>query len=138
LSLLAALVTVPSRRSPAVARSWLLVIFIEPWAGFVLFLLLGSRRLPHRRRLAEVPSRFAALRARLRGLPNIVHPDLGPELAPAIRLAENLGHMPILGGSDLEVLADYRGTIDRLADDIDSAAHDVHLLFYIFNDPRES
>ena len=135
---LAALVTVPSRRSPAEARSWLLIIFIEPWAGLVLFLLLGNRRLPRRRRrrLAELPSVFAAVRERLRGLPNIVHPELGPELAPAVRLAENLGHMPILGGSAIEVLVDYEGVIDRLVDDIDAAGHHVHLLFYIFADDR--
>jgi cardiolipin synthase A/B len=131
---LAALVTVPSRRAPAEARSWLLIIFIEPWAGLALFLLLGNRRLPRRRRrrLAELPSAFAAVRERLRGLPNIVHPDLGPELAPAVRLAENLGHLPILDGGAAEVLVDYGGVIDRLVGDIDAADHHVHLAFYIF------
>jgi cardiolipin synthase len=42
--------------------------------------------------------------------------------------------MPILGGNAVELLADYDGTIARLAADIDRARHHVHLLFYIFAD----
>ena len=49
-------------------------------------------------------------------------------------LAENLGHLPILGGNQVELLTAYDELMTRLVADIDAAKHHVHLLFYIFAD----
>src|SRR5882672_7713596 len=40
---------VPPRRSAAAARSWLLLIFLLPWPGLLLYLLIGRIRLPKTR-----------------------------------------------------------------------------------------
>ena len=40
---------IPHRRRPSVALAWLLAIFLVPYAGIVLFLVLGSARLPRKR-----------------------------------------------------------------------------------------
>ncbi len=128
------LLIVPVRRPPATARTWLLLILLEPWLGLVLFWFFGSNRLPRWRRemLARQPHAFADLRHRLEGHPNITHPRLTEELKGAVRLAENLGQLPILGGNAVDFLGNYQTTIDRLVNDIDAAQHTVHLLFYIF------
>jgi len=63
-----------------------------------------------------------------------IHPQLGPEWEQEVRLAENLGHFPILGGNEIEILADYSGLFERLVEDIDAATHHVHLMFYIYAD----
>jgi cardiolipin synthase len=130
------MVVVPFRRTPAAAKGWLLLIFFEPWVGLVLYLLIGRAKLPRwqREQLAKLPQAMARVLGRLASHPNVFHPDVGPALAPAVVLAENLGGSPILGGNAVELLADYDGTIARLAADIDRAERHVHLLFYIFAD----
>ena len=40
---------VPQKRSPAAARTWLLLIFIEPFLGLFLYALLGRAYMPKRR-----------------------------------------------------------------------------------------
>ena len=43
---LAMVVIVPFRRSPEAAKGWLLLIFFEPTAGLLLYLLIGRPSLP--------------------------------------------------------------------------------------------
>jgi cardiolipin synthase len=133
---LAMLVVVPFRRTPAAAKGWLLLVFFEPWVGLLIYLLIGRASLPRwrRERLAQVPEALAKVRGRLANHPHVFHPEVGPALAQAVTLAENLGGMPILGGNAVELLVDYDGTIARLVADIDRAENHVHLLFYIFAD----
>jgi cardiolipin synthase len=133
---IAMVVVVPFRRTPAAAKGWLLLIFFEPWVGMLLYLLIGRPNLPRwqREQLAKLPQAMAHVVGRLANHPNVFHPDVGPALAQAVVLAENLGGSPILGGNAVELLADYDGTITRLAADIDRAERHVHLLFYIFAD----
>jgi len=129
-------VVIPFRRTPAAAKGWLLLIFFEPWIGLLLYLLIGRPDLPRwrRERLAQMPQAMAKVFERLTNHPHVFHPDVGPGLSQAVTLAENLGGLPILGGNAVELLADYDGTIARLAADIDRAEHHAHLLFYIFLD----
>src|SRR6516162_9611267 len=44
---------VPVNRKPSSATAWLLLIFVLPYFGLVLFLLLGSPKLPKRRRAEQ-------------------------------------------------------------------------------------
>jgi cardiolipin synthase len=132
------LVVVPFRRTPAAAKGWLLLIFFEPWIGLLLYLLIGRARLPRwqREQFAKLPQAMAGVVGRLANHPNVFHPDVGSAQSQAVALAKNLGGSPILGGNAVELLADYDGTIARLAADIDRAENHVHLLFYIFADDQ--
>jgi cardiolipin synthase len=129
------LVIVPIRRPPATARTWLLLILLEPWIGLALFWLIGSHRLPRWRRemMGRRAEAFAGLRRRLEGHPNITHPEVALELQQAVKLAENLGQLPILGCNTADLLGNYQDTINRLIADIDGAKSTVHLEFYIFS-----
>jgi len=133
---LAMIVIVPLRRSPDAAKGWLLLIFFEPVAGLILYLLIGRPSLPVWRlvRHADFEALSRPTHDRLAQEKNIFRPDVGPELQHAVTLAENLGDFPILGGNSAEILADYQGTIDRLVADIELACDHVHLLFYIIAD----
>jgi cardiolipin synthase len=133
---LAMLVVVPFRRTPAAAKGWLLLIFFEPWVGLLLYLLIGRAKPPRRQRekVAQLPQVMVKVVARIAAHPNVFRPEVGPALAQAVTLAENLGGLPILGGNAVELLVDYQGTIARLVADIDRAEDHVHLLFYIFAD----
>jgi cardiolipin synthase A/B len=47
---IAALIIIPRGRKPTAAMAWLLAIFLIPFVGIILFLLLGSSKLPRARR----------------------------------------------------------------------------------------
>jgi cardiolipin synthase len=130
------LVVVPFRRTPEAARGWLLFIFVIPWVGLLAYLAIGRPRLPRSRMQRRVRGHnaLAPTIKRLRAQPNVLHPEVAPDLRPAVRLAQNLGNMPILGGNDAELLPDYAGVFARLVADIDAAKNHVHLEFYIYFD----
>lgn len=134
----AMLVYVPQRRAPAAARSWLLFIFLVPWAGLAFYLLFGRPYLPRRRR--EVRERVSALirgvqaqRAKAYGR---ARPALPDRFEPVVRLAESLGEFLPTQGNEVELIDDYEGAVARLVADIDGASRHVHLLYYIFADDR--
>jgi len=137
---LAMIVVVPFRRSPEAAKGWLLLIFFEPTLGLLLYALIGRPKLPQWRlqRHVEFEKLSQPIFERLARNRNIFHPDVGPDLAKAVTLTENLGELPILGGNAVEVIADYDAFVDRLIADIDGAHDHVHLLFYIVGDDATS
>ena len=130
------LVVVPFRRSPDAAKGWLLLILFEPTVGLALYLVFGRRRMPQWRleRAVAFGELARPIYARLALHPNVFHPEQDPEIAPAVRLAEKLGDLPILGGNTVDVLSEYDAIFDRLVADIDAARSHVHLLFYIIAD----
>jgi cardiolipin synthase A/B len=127
------LVYVPRRRTAAAARAWLLLIFVFPWGGLVLYMLFGRAQVPRRR--AEILARISQL-IRTTGREFFeqysTHPDLATAFEQAITLAQNLGDFPILSGNQFELLPDYEEAVDRLVADIAAAQDHVHLEYYIF------
>jgi cardiolipin synthase len=127
------LVYVPQRRAAAAARAWLVFIFLVPWAGLAVYLLIGRIWLPavRRRRRELADERVRAIMAEITG-PSAVPGTLDPSDGHVARLAERLGGFGALQGNQIELLPDYDGVIDRLVGDIDAARSHVHMLFYIF------
>jgi cardiolipin synthase len=126
---------VPQRRSAAASRTWLLLIFLLPWPGLLLYTLFGRVSLPRRRiamqerasrRIREVQAQRNANQSGLHESP--------PNLRTIIHFAGQLGDFDLCAGNTIELLADYRDSIERLVADIDAARRSVHLLFYIFED----
>ena len=128
------LLYVPQNRTPAAARTWLLMIFLLPWPGLAIYLLLGRATLPARRRqMQERASRM------IRTAQNqfdrqrfTAHPELPENLTAAAKLAYALGDFEPFGGNAVELIAGYQSAIDRLVADVDAAAGHVHLLYYIW------
>lgn len=127
---------VPQRRTPAAARTWLLLIFFFPWGGLALYLVLGRLHLPKRRRtqLEELSRRVREAAQLLAPGVRTPHSALPPEVADAAQLAENLTAFPMLAGNHVELLDGYDESLARLAADIDAAQERVHLLYYIYGD----
>jgi cardiolipin synthase len=122
------------RRRPTSAMAWLMVIFLQPWVGLVLYALIGSNRLVRRRMAhhARLRARLSALHARFDAHPHLVRGEVGPWSDADVALAEQLGQMPVLGNNDVEILCHTDDVIHRLVADIDAAERHVHLLFYIY------
>lgn len=128
---LGALVTIPQRRSPASARSWLLLIFFLPIPGLILFLAIGNDRFPRWRK-----ARFQSLQPFFDATVDIVRPFQAflETKQPVAELATALGRFPATDGNRIALIDDYDAVIDKLTEDIDASTSTVHLLVYIFAD----
>ncbi len=121
---------VARQQRPSAALAWIAVVFAFPMVGTVLYVLLGTHRLPLRRirhrgrRLDTRPARPGEATER----PSL--PD------PIAAMSKGLSDHPAVGGNAVEVLADNDEAVDRLVADIDAARHHVHLMFYIYRDDR--
>ena len=120
----------PLRRTPAAARSWLLLIFFLPIPGFLLFLAIGATRTPEWRLklVTELKPLFTDLATRLKAKQFQRMPD------EVEKLAERLGNFPATGGNAIELLTEYDTVTDKLIADIDGARVHVRIVSYIFAD----
>ena len=131
---LAALLWIPTRTTPAAARSWLLLVGFLPLVGLPLYLLFGhpwlSRERVRRQTLASGVIRDEqAPHGALRWLPR--EPGAASEMVP---LVERLGDFMPTHGNAIELLDDYQDSLRALLADIDGARERVHLLYYLLFD----
>ena len=136
-----ALFIIPANRKPGEATAWLLLIFLAPILGAVLFLLLGNPKLSKWRReqqramnerikdLAEDAEQNPALRP-------IVDPPLPVRYEPFVNLIAQLTGMPAMAGNTTKLLPDYVEAVDRIVQDIDAAQRFVHIEYFMFADDK--
>jgi cardiolipin synthase len=119
----------PSNRKPSSAMAWLILILIVPFAGFVLFLLLGRTNLG-RGRLRRQREADEAIRAATEQLPTT--PVAGPAyLGSMATLGYNLGSLPIQAGNRVDLIPGYRDAIDAMTVEVAAATESVEVEFYI-------
>jgi len=126
-----ALIIIPRERKPTAAMAWLLAIFLIPFVGIILFLVVGNSKLPKARRQKqkEIDRMISAKAAELN-----LDLDAGrvPDwFIPLVRQNERLGALPALGGNSAELIGDYQDSIDAMTAAIDTATRFVHVEFYI-------
>lgn len=132
-----ALFIVPANRKPGEATAWLLLIFLAPVLGALLFLLLGSPKLSKWRRDQQraMNERIKDLAEEAEHQPElnpIVDPPLSPRFEPHVNLIAELTGMPVMAGNTVELLSDYVGAVDRIVQDIDAAKRFVHIEYFMF------
>jgi len=126
------LVYVPQQRTSAAARTWLLLIFLLPWPGLIIYALLGRIRVPRARVEQQMLASQKIVQAQVQQKAHLTcHPALPPHLDHIPGLASQLGDFGAFTGNAVELLPDYAGSIARLVADIDAATDHVHLLTYI-------
>jgi cardiolipin synthase A/B len=140
---IAMLFIVPANRKPSSATAWLLLIFILPYFGLILFLLLGSPKLPKWRRaeqrnMSELISKAFAEAKTQPELAPILDPEIPPRDAPFVKLNTNLASMPAVGGNAIELLPEYNAVFARIAQDIDSAQRFVHVEYFTTSRDEET
>ena len=133
------LYVVPHNRDPESALGWLLLSFFLPYLAVVLFAFIGSPKLSENRRKKQrqVNEFLNGWAERVAEEPKYapLFPRETPEyFKPITTLVERLGEMPVMAGNTVELLYKYDATLQRIADDIDSAEKYVHLLYYIIAD----
>lgn len=127
----AALIIIPKHRKPTAAMSWLLAVFLIPFVGIALFLLIGNVQLPKARR-AEQERIDAAISARAAALGAAPAVSDAPKWFERV-VAQNTGltSLPASYGNEATLIDDYQGSVDAMAAEIDTAQHFVHVEFYI-------
>ena len=127
----AALIIIPKQRKPTAAMAWLLAIIFIPFIGIVLYLVIGTAKLPARRR-AEQTRITRIIAERAAGLKLAAGHVTGPTWFENLtRQNELLGGIPIVGGNTATLFGDYPGSIDAMAREIDTAERFVHVEFFI-------
>ncbi len=122
------------RNLPSNKLAWLCVIYVIPYLGLVLYLMLGGGRLSRRRakkiRKAQKVSPANVWRNRREAV--LTQPPMDDFSRNMMRQAEHVGGMFAVAGNSVDFLADTETMVQRLTQDIDKAKHHCHLLFYIF------
>ncbi len=122
---------VPKNRRPSSAMAWLLVIFVVPFLGLAIFLLLGRTHL-ERKRTEQQAEVNALLAKRTSGIPPLGHEVVGPAYQASVAtLNRNLGAVPVLGGNRIDLFPDYAESIAAMTAEVERARSWVHVEFYI-------
>ncbi|UOQ60086.1 cardiolipin synthase [Leucobacter rhizosphaerae] len=128
-----ALFVVPRNRRPTAGMAWLMAIFFLPVPGLLLFLIIGSKRLPKRREQKQEAINAFVAEISEREESNLVASEDGlqPGLQSAVRLGRSLGAQPMLKGNTASICIDYEASFAQMAAEIRKAEHYVHVEFYI-------
>ncbi|MCP2367123.1 cardiolipin synthase [Agromyces flavus] len=126
-----ALIVIPRERKPTAAMAWLLAIFLIPFVGILLYLLIGNIRLPKQRTARqEEADRMIAERAE--GLDLVTDHEAWPAwFASAVAQNTRLTGLPVTSGNRATLIDDYQGSIDAMAADVATATRFVHVEFFI-------
>ncbi|MGH8690317.1 MAG: phospholipase D-like domain-containing protein, partial [Burkholderiales bacterium] len=115
------------KRESRSASLWVIVIWVMPALGPVLYLLMGVNR---------VQRRAAKLRAdmvRHRSAAQIRAEGPGTHLAPVARLMNQVAERPLLAGNAIEDLVDGPQAYPAMLEAIESARASIMLASYIFH-----
>ena len=126
-----AVILIPKNRRPQTALAWLLAIFFIPYVGIAAFLLLGTYRLPKRRREKQVEINQYILDT-TEGFDRVAAEAPWPSwLGPIVELNRTLGAMPMVGGNSSTLYQDDAEALAAMTEQIGRATKTVHVEFYI-------
>ncbi|WP_213815570.1 cardiolipin synthase [Glaciihabitans sp. dw_435] len=124
-------IVVPRNRRPQTATAWLLTIFFIPYVGFLLFLLLGSRRLPKKRRQKQREINQYIIET-TEGIDRVSRDNPWPGwLEPIVELNRTLGAMPLVGGNTAHLFPHYEASLEAMTEAVRTSKRFVHAEFYI-------
>ncbi|WP_210480214.1 cardiolipin synthase [Naasia sp. SYSU D00948] len=131
-----AVIVIPRNRKPTSATAWLLLVLFLPYVGLILFLLIGSPKLPKRRRERQREiDRFIV--ETTEGMDRVnTTPGWPSWLESVVELNRRLGSMPMVGGNSAHLLPEYDDAIRAMADEVNRARRYVHAQFYILSADR--
>jgi cardiolipin synthase len=131
-----ALVIAPRNREPSSALAWVLLMALLPLLGIVLFLLIGSPRLPPERREKQENMDDLIEEAAREVGPVQPGEDAPPWFPSVSALVEAVGSMPLLQDNGARMVMGFDDQLRALTEAVDSAERYVHVEFYItIHDP---
>jgi cardiolipin synthase A/B len=134
---------IPENRKPSSATAWLMLVFLVPYIGLIIFLLIGNAKLSRRRRAQQrtmdgLISKAIAEAEQQPELKALLEPDIPSRYEPFVTLNLNLGFLPAFCGNSIELLPDYDDVFRRIAEEIDKARKFVHIEYFALNRSEET
>ncbi|WP_137844022.1 cardiolipin synthase [Microbacterium sp. 2FI] len=127
-----ALILIPRDRKPTAAMAWLLLIFALPFIGILFYLLIGSVRLPKKRR--DEQARIDAIiheRTAAAGIPQADAAAWPRWFERVVEQNTTLTRLPAADGNAVALIDGYEASIDAMAEAMATATGYVHVEFYI-------
>ncbi|MTI14442.1 cardiolipin synthase [Sansalvadorimonas verongulae] len=129
------LVIVMKRRPVGVSLSWLLLLFVLPVGGIVLFLMFGTHRLGNKR-VKRAEAFAPTYNEWFNHLKQVLFPDPEkllerPRHNRVYNLTEHTTRIPALPENSLSLFHETDSIFQALIHDIEQAQETVHLEFYI-------
>ncbi|MGA1837699.1 cardiolipin synthase [Herbiconiux sp. 11R-BC] len=126
-------IVVPRNRRPSTGIAWLMAIFVLPYVGFLLFLLIGSYKLPKSRRDKQHAINEFIIET-TEGIERVSDANPWPPwFKNVVELNRTLGAMPLVGGNQASLVGDYDEAIRQMTAAIGEAQRYVHAEFYILS-----
>src|SRR5215831_2758182 len=131
---------VPTNRKPSSATAWLLLIVLLPYLGLLIYLLIGSPKLPAYRRARQriatetISAGVEEARANPAAHPGelaLLQPPIAERYQPFVALNTQLGGLPAYAGNAVELLPDYAASLARIAEEIGQAQYFAHIAYFI-------
>jgi cardiolipin synthase len=135
LIMLAMLFIVPVNRKPSSATAWLLLIFLLPYVGLIIFLLIGSPKLSRKRRamqrtMNDIVHKSVEEDKQRADLAVVLNQAIPSRYQPFVQLNDQLGSMPAVPFNSVELLPDYLVAIARIAEEIDRAERYLYIEYF--------
>jgi cardiolipin synthase len=126
---------IPVNRKPSSATAWLMLVFLLPYIGLIIFLLIGSPKLSRRRRAQQrtmdsLISKAIVDAEQKPELTALLEPAIPTRYEPFVKLNTNLGFLPAFGGNSVELLPHYNEVFQLISEEIDGAKKFVHIEYY--------
>jgi cardiolipin synthase len=124
------------KRSPVATLAWILALIALPYVGFIVFFLVGPRRLV-RKRLKHKRARGAVQPSSPMHAHEPPEQQKDPRIAQLTHLVMRAGEPPADLCEDATIYNDAASTYDAIEAAIKAAKHHVHFGYYIL-DPRKT
>jgi cardiolipin synthase len=126
-----ALVIAPRNRTPSSALAWVLLMAFIPLLGVALFVLIGSPKLPQRRREKQ-QNMNELIEEASRGVGPVRPGEDAPPWFPSVSsLVEAVGSMPLLQANEARMVMGFGDQLRALVEAVDGAERYLHVEFYI-------
>ncbi len=134
---------IPRNRKPSSATAWLLLMYVVPVLGIILFFLIGSPKLSKRRRAMQSTMNDTITKAvgaaqSQEEFDSLLQPPIPPRYEPFVKLNTNLGGLPAFAGNAVELLPDYLTNLACIAQEIDHAQRFVHIEYFTLSFDKET
>lgn len=124
------------RRPTTYVIAWMLIIYILPIFGIILYFAIGEAHLGQQRvkRAQQMRPTIAKFINRLEDFPDIFTRNVSQVSKPIFQLCKHQTGLDGINGNHIELLSETDEIFDRLIDDINHATSNIEMVFYIWNE----